>query len=97
MLNFSPSVGELVTQVERKPLWIAAHGAHFAHAVVMSRVYTAGDSSGDGTMFRIPDPWPVNIGNIDGTFSNCSNPLIIMAADGVTPVPSTNFFVLIPA
>ena len=94
MLNFSPSVSELVSQVQRKPLWIAAQGAHFAHAVVLSGVYSDGDSSGDGTMFRIHDPWPVNVGNIYGSFAN---PLMIMSADGVTQVPTTNFFVLIPA
>lgn len=94
LLNFSPGVGELVAQVQAKPLWIAAQGTHFAHAVVFSAVYSDGDSSGDGTMFRVHDPWPVNVGNIYGTFAD---PICIMAADGVTLVPTVNFFVLVPA
>ena len=94
MLNFSPTVSEMVSRLQQKPLWIAAQGAHFAHAVVFSGVYSDGDSSGDGTMFRVHDPWPPGHGNIYGTFAN---PVTIMAADGVTKVPTRNFFVLVPA
>jgi len=93
MLNYSPSNAELVSLVQRKPVWIAASGANFNHAVVLSAVYSDGDSSGDGTMFRVHDPWPPGRGNVYGTFAN---PINIMAANGVTPMPTNNFFTLVP-
>lgn len=93
MLNHSPGVGEMVDIVRRTPVWIRAGGSGWAHAVVLSAVYSDGDSSGDGTMFRIHDPWPVGRGRIYGSFAN---PITMYAADGVSRVPASLDFVLVP-
>lgn len=91
-LNHSPGVQELVGLLRHKPLWIAAFGAHFKHAVVFSGVYSDGDPSGEGTMFRIHDPWPVGFGRIYGTFAD---PVSLLDNHG-NPLPTDNFLVLVP-
>jgi hypothetical protein len=91
MLNYSPNVGTLVALCQRKPLWIASAGAHFAHAVVFSGVYS--DGTDDGTMFRIHDPWPQGRGRVYGSFCN---PVTILANDNRSRLTVFYFYVLIP-
>ena len=91
MLNYSPAVQNLIALCQRTPLWIAGTGAHFAHAVVLSGVYS--DGSDDGTMFRIHDPWPVGRGRIYGTFCN---PVSILADDNHSRLTLLFFYVLVP-
>ncbi len=93
MLNHSPSVTELAGIVRRTPVWIRAGGSNWAHAVVLSGVYSDGDDRGDGTMFRIHDPWPVGSGKLYGSFSN---PLTMFDASGTSRVPASLDFVLVP-
>ena len=93
MLHHSPSVQEMAGLVRRTPVWIRAGGANWAHAVVLSGVYSDGDGSGDGTMFRIHDPWPQGRGRIYGSFAN---PIMMFAADNVTRVPASLDYVLTP-
>ena len=85
LLQFSPDVRTLVGIVRQNPVWIGESGTGWAHAVVLSGVFSDGDNRGVGTLFRIHDPWPVNVGNI---YTSFANPIQIMAADGVTPVPA---------
>jgi hypothetical protein len=93
MLNHSPGVQEMVNLVRRTSVWIKAGGSNWAHAVVLSGVYSDGDSSGDGTIFRIHDPWPPGRGRIYGSFAN---PIMMFGVDGVTRVPASLDFVLVP-
>ena len=51
-------------------VWIHGGGTGWSHAVILSGVFSDGDSSGDGTMFRLHDPWPLNVGKIYGSFAN---------------------------
>lgn len=92
MLNHSPGVQELIGLCQRKPLWIAGAGAHFAHAVVFSGVYS--DGNDDGTMFRIHDPWPRGQGRIYGTFCN---PFTYLADNNVSRLTLSYFYVLVPS
>lgn len=93
MLNHSPSVTEMVSIVERTPVWIAAGGSNWAHAVVLSGVFSDGDDAGDGTLFRVHDPWPVGFGRVYSTFAN---PIMMFAADNHTRVPASLAFTLVP-
>lgn len=94
MLNHSPNVQELVGLVSRTPVWIRGAGSNWAHAVVLSGVYSDGGSNGEGTMFRIHDPWPVNAGAIYGSFAN---PLKMKNANGTAMVECSLEQVLVPA
>ncbi len=93
MLNHSPGVQEMVDLVRRTPVWIRAGGANWAHAVVLSAVYSDGDPRGDGTMFRIHDPWPIGTGRIYGSFSD---PIMMFDASGVNRVPASLDYTLVP-
>lgn len=93
VLNHSPSVQELVNTVWRTPVWINGGGTGWSHAVVLSGVFSDGDSSGDGTMFRLHDPWPVNVGKIYGSFAN---PISMYDAGGHSRVPANLEHVIIP-
>jgi hypothetical protein len=68
MPNHTPTVVELVSLLMRTPLWMAVQHANGGHVVVLSGVYSDGDPSGQGTMVRIHDPWPVGRGAIYGSF-----------------------------
>lgn len=87
-LNYSPGVGELVEIVNRTPVWIAAEGPSFGHAVVLSGVYSDGTHTGDGVLFRIHDPWPVGVGSVYGSLVN---PLKIQGV-----LAASYFHVLVP-
>jgi hypothetical protein len=93
MLNHSPGVTELVGIVRQQPVWIRAGGSNWAHAVVLSGVFSDNDNRGDGTMFRIHDPWPQGRGRIYGSFAN---PLTMFDSSGVHRVPASLDFVLLP-
>ena len=93
MLNHSPSVSELAGIVQRTPVWIRGGGSGWAHAVVLSGVFSDGDDRGDGTMFRVHDPWPPNVGKIYGSFAS---PLTMFDSSGVNRVPASLDFVLVP-
>jgi len=93
MLNMTPSVPAMTELVRRTPVWIRAGGANWAHAVVLSGVYSDGDFRGDGTMFRVHDPWPVGVGRVYGSFAD---PIRMFAADGVTRTPASLDFTLVP-
>lgn len=93
MLNHSPNATELIGLLRGTPLWLSGGGASWAHAVVLSGVWSDGDVSGDGTMFRIHDPWPVNVGRVYGSFAN---PITVFSSNGVTRVSYSLSYVLVP-
>ena len=93
VLNHSPSVSELVSIVARTPVWLTGGGADWGHAVVLSAVYSDGDNAGDGTLFRIHDPWPMNSGRIYGSFAN---PLRMLNASGNVWLPASLTSLMIP-
>lgn len=92
-LNYSPSVGELVDIVCRTPVWVGLGGLNWGHAVVLSGVYSDGDESGDGTVFRIHDPGPIGRGRIYGSFAN---PLTLYDTSGITRVQTQLHQVIVP-
>jgi hypothetical protein len=53
-----PPLGQLVSALQRSPLWVVLEGLNLRHAVVFSGLYTDGSSSDRGTVFRVHDPWP---------------------------------------
>jgi hypothetical protein len=93
LMNHSPGVQEMANIVQRTPVWIAGEGSHFKHAVVLSGVYSDGNAIGDGTMFRIHDPWPVGRGRIYGSFAN---PITLLDNNNRTRLPVNLQFVLVP-
>lgn len=92
-LDHTPSVPEMVSLVQRTPVWIAGGGAHWSHAVVLSGVYSDADPSGAGTVFRIHDPWPPGVGRIYGSFAD---PITMFDSAGVTRVPASLTSTLVP-
>ncbi|QDA58264.1 peptidoglycan-binding protein [Thermomonas aquatica] len=91
MPDHTPDVGELVALLMRTPLWIGVQHATGRHAVVLSGVYSDGDASGQGTMVRIHDPWPVGHGAVYGSFVS---PIILR--DGSYRAPASLEYLLIP-
>jgi hypothetical protein len=92
-LDHTPEVPELVEMVMRTPVWIAVEGEDWGHAVAISGVYSDNASSGDGTMFRIHDPWPAGQGRIYGSFAD---PITILSDDNRTWMPASLETVLDP-
>jgi hypothetical protein len=84
-LEYTPTLNTLINLVSRTPIWLAVafkYSGRFApdawgHVVVPSAVYTDGDPSGDGTLFRMHDPYPRGKGRIFGTFAN---PICLLGA-----------------
>lgn len=86
----SPPALTVVRAVAHGPVWVAFQGNGFAHAVVLSAVYSDGDADGTGTVFRVHDPWPPNSrnGTVYGTtylgsqmiLRSISPPLVAMIA-----------------
>ena len=93
MPNCSPTPTALAEIVCRTPVWIAAGGNNWGHAVALTGVYSDEDNRGDGIMFRIHDPWPPGRGRIYGAFSN---PLTMFDASGVNRVEANLMFILLP-
>jgi len=92
-LNYSPTVGELVDIVCRTPVWMSAGGVNWGHVVVLSGVYSDWDEAGDGTLFRIHDPWPVGGGRIYGSFAN---PITFCNNMAGTPTPARMYQIIVP-
>ena len=92
-LDYTPTVPELAGLVNETPVWIAVEGAGWGHAVALSGVYSDAGPAGDGTMFRIHDPWPSGQGRIYGVFSD---PLQILSDDNTTWMPASLETVLDP-
>ena len=66
LLNMSsPPVSVLIPPLSRGPVWIAFEGGTFRHAVVFSAIYS--DSTDEGTVFRVHDPWPPGRGTVYGS------------------------------
>ena len=91
MPDHTPDVGGLVSLLMRTPLWIGVQHASGRHAVVLSGVYSDGDPSGQGTMVRIHDPWPVGHGAVYGSFVS---PIILR--DGSFRAVASLEYLLIP-
>jgi hypothetical protein len=75
MLQHTPGVQEMERLARATPLWIGVRwtgrgGTSGRHAIVVSGVYSTGEANGQGTMFRIHDPWPVGSGQIYGSWAN---------------------------
>ncbi|MBX7230286.1 MAG: peptidoglycan-binding protein [Burkholderiaceae bacterium] len=92
-LNYSPTVRELVDIVCQTPVWMSAGGVNWGHVVVLSGVYSDGDEAGDGTLFRIHDPWPVGVGRIYGSFAN---PISFRNNMSGTPTPARMYQIIVP-
>lgn len=92
-LDYTPTVPELAGIVNQTPVWIAVEGDGWGHAAVLSGVYSDAAPAGDGTMFRVHDPWPAGRGRIYGSFSD---PLNILDDDNVTWLPASLQTVLDP-
>ena len=91
LLGYTPDVRALVGIVSQGPAWVTETGPGWAHAVVLSGVYSDGGNGGDGTMFRVHDPWPVNVGSIYASFAN---PLQVRSSNGTSMVSASLRFVL---
>ncbi len=58
--------------LRRGPAWAVGGGnspsGNWLHAIVLSAFWSDGGEDASGTMIRIHDPWPPNIGSIYGRF-----------------------------
>ena len=74
LLNQSTqNLATFVDLLRRKPLWMAgqgtaASGRRYGHAIVVSGLWSDGDSNGSSTLLRIHDPWPGPKGRIFDTW-----------------------------
>ncbi len=66
------TVRGLADLLRRKPCWAVGGGSSptgsWLHAIVLSALWSDGAEDGSGTVLRIHDPWPPNIGSIYGRF-----------------------------
>lgn len=66
------TVAGLAGLLRRKPVWAVGGGASpgggWLHAIVLSAIWSDGAEDASGTMLRIHDPWPPNIGSVYGRF-----------------------------
>ncbi len=92
-LNHTPGILEMVHLVQRTPVWITASGDGWGHAVVLSGVYSDGDIRGNGTFFRIHDPWPPRRGKI---YYSIPNPIMLFSSDGLERLPANLNNIVIP-
>lgn len=79
----APPPGQLITGLQRGPIWVVFQGATFAHAVVFNEVFSDGDASGDGTVFAVQDPWPPGVGTQYAT--TYKNHRIILRSNAAKP------------
>lgn len=93
VLNYNPGIQDFVNLMQRTPLWMAGGGSNWGHAVAISGVWSDGDSRGDGSMIRIHDPWPPNVGRIYGSFAN---PIMLFDASGAHRVAYSLENILVP-
>jgi Papain-like cysteine protease AvrRpt2 len=65
-------VGGLAGLLRHKPAWAVGGGSspagNWLHAIVLSAMWSDGAADGSGTMIRIHDPWPPNVGGVYGRF-----------------------------
>ena len=66
------SVAGLAGLLRNKPLWAVGGGSSptgdWLHAIVLSGLWSDGAEDARGTMIRIHDPWPPNVGKVYGRF-----------------------------
>lgn len=62
------TVAGLAGLVRNKPVWAVGGGANWLHAIVLSAMWSDGAADASGTMIRIHDPWPPNVGSVYGRF-----------------------------
>jgi hypothetical protein len=66
------TVGGLAGLLRQRPVWAVGGGTsptgNWLHAIVLSALWSDGAGDGSGTMIRIHDPWPPNVGSIYGRF-----------------------------
>ncbi len=66
------TVKGLAALLRRGPSYVFGGGFNAAgcwgHAFVLSAIWSDGDESGSGTMLRIHDPWPPNVGKVYCSF-----------------------------
>lgn len=66
------TVGGLAGLMRRRPVWAVGGGSSPAgdwlHAIVLSALWSDGAEDASGTMIRIHDPWPPNVGSVYGRF-----------------------------
>jgi hypothetical protein len=62
------TVAGLAGLLRNKPVWAVGGGANWLHAIVLSALWSDGAEDASGTMIRIHDPLPVNIGSVYGRF-----------------------------
>lgn len=66
------TVQGLAGLMRQSPLWAVGGGASptggWLHAIVLSGLWSDGAGDGSGTLLRIHDPWPPNVGSIYGRF-----------------------------
>lgn len=66
------TVNGLAGILRHKPLWAVGGGTsptgNWLHAITLSAMWSDGAEDGSGTMLRIHDPWPPNVGSTYGRF-----------------------------
>jgi hypothetical protein len=66
------TVSGLASLLQRKPAWAVGGGSSpgggWLHAIVFSGLWSDGAEDGSGTMLRIHDPWPPNVGSVYARF-----------------------------
>lgn len=62
------TVAGLADLVRNRPVWAVGGGVGWLHAIVLSAMWSDGAGDASGTMIRIHDPWPPNIGSVYGRF-----------------------------
>jgi len=66
------TVAGLAGLLRNKPLWAVGGGSSptgdWLHAIVLSGLWSDGAEDASGTMIRIHDPWPPNVGKVYGRF-----------------------------
>ena len=66
------TVGGLGSLLRGKPVWAVGGGSSptgdWLHAIVLSALWSDGAPDASGTMLRIHDPWPPNVGKVYGRF-----------------------------
>jgi hypothetical protein len=66
------TVSGLASLLRAKPLWAVGGGnspaGNWLHAIVLSALWSDGAEDGSGTLLRIHDPWPPNVGSVYARF-----------------------------
>jgi hypothetical protein len=66
------TVSGLATLLRRKPVWAVGGGnsptGNWLHAIVLSGLWSDGAEDASGTLLRVHDPWPPNVGSVYARF-----------------------------